>query len=1102
MGANVKLRRGAPPITPARLLAGTLAILLLVLLAVPLAAQEEQASDPPATVDVEVCVEPEGGGAEECTVSQQPEGELQRQVAGQGTTAERVALSGLASRMNKKTSDSFKVIGTNLRQGHTYKLRVSRSTGGTSIGLSFSHCRGSRVTVTVPSRSFSPYSYSHSLTLWSCAVPGGTVKAELLRDGSVVADDEERVRVVNRAPTVTIGTADSTVAGGAQVSLKATASDPDSDPLTYQWSGSGTFADASSLNTTWTAPAALARDRTYSVGLRVSDGSDSASDSARFTVRGVGPGPTPSPTPTPTPTPTPNNDPPEVTIGTTGKTVDGGDQVSLKATASDPDSDPLTYTWSGRGSFADTGSLNTTWTAPAKQDRDSVYTLTLTVSDRHHTVTDTVKMTVRANVPPQVTIDTAGRRVSGGARVSLSASATDGDGDSLTYSWSGSGSFADSGAEDTTWTAPAARSADRPYTLTLTVSDGLGSDSATVTFTVRRRTTQPTNRPPQVTIDTDGATVAGGAVVSLAATASDPDSDSLSYRWSGQGSFADDEVEDTDWTAPLAMDQDQAYTLTLTVSDSRLSAEASVEFTVRGQLLPAQPVIASGAPGAQRGVIVLDWGDAEHAAGYAVLQLRDGDYVELKPPSEVSVDFAGSSAVVLGLDPDAQAVHGFKVRAFNGRGSVLSDAYEVDLRPAPQNLAGEYRDGEYGKLFLTWDPVANPGAAYTVEQHFPDPGQPQGVWRALPHGGVTATVSTLADGRRQAEVGPLDPGGEFRHRVRAESVQGTSEPSGEVTTTVVDERPPTPAGLKTWYTTGFRGIELSWDNSAEADSYVVKTTPTDGHVRISSVSSSAGRLAVQITGLDATGYRLSVTAGNDAGLSRPAHVDVQGAVPSYLYGHQADHTVLYDAAAVDGTDIGNAVDLASRAWNLRMNHGLLICDDDAIECDGRNTDGGTVTVKEVAVDPDDFQSACANSYACVAGITLREPHHEIGGQHLHDMVMIFESPGSMCRSASDPCTDSDRVVWTDNPAKNRKRVDQRDRSKGIYIYIPYIALHEFGHTLGLPDFYVITGNNWDARLLGVTAIMNIPWKAGHIRQDQDIAQLHAIYARHGKHDLQ
>lgn len=1095
MGANVKLRRGAPPITPARLLAGTLAILLLVLLAVPLAAQEEQASDPPATVDVEVCVEPEGGGAEECTVSQQPEGELQRQVAGQGTAAERVALSGLASRMNKKTSDSFKVVGTNLRQGHTYKLRVIRSTGSGSIGLSFSHCRGSRVTVTVPSRSFSPYSYSHSLTLWSCAVPGGTVKAELLRDGSVVADDEERVRVVNRAPTVTIGTADSTVAGGAQVSLKATASDPDSDPLTYRWSGSGTFADASSLNTTWTAPAALARDRTYSVGLRVSDGNDSASDSARFTVRGMGPGPTPSPTPTPTPTPTPNNDAPEVSIGTKAMTVDGGAQVSLKATATDPDSDPLTYTWSGRGSFADTGSLNTTWTAPPKQARDSGYTLTLTVSDGKLSDDASVDITVRANVPPQVTIDTAGRRVSGGARVSLSASATDGDGDSLTYKWSG-GSFADSSAEDTTWTAPAAKQQEQEYPLTLTVSDGLGSDSATVTFTVRRRTPPPpTNRPPQVTIVTDGATVAGGAVVSLAATASDPDSDPLSYRWSGQGSFANDEAEDTDWTAPLAMDQDQAYTLTLTVSDSRLSAEASVEFTVRGQLLPAQPVIASGAPGAQRGVIVLDWGDAEHAAGYAVLQLRDGDYVELRPPSEVSVDFAGSSAVVLGLDPDAQAVHGFKVRAFNGRGSVLSDAYEVDLRPAPQNLAGEYRDGEYGKLFLTWDPVANPGAVYTVEQHFPNLNPFDDDWHALPHEGVSAPVTVLADGRRQAEVGPLDPGGEFRHRVRAESAQGASEPSGEVTTTVTDERPPTPAGLKTWYTTGFRGIELSWDDSAEATSYVVETSPTDSLIHISAVASAGGRSSAIVTRLDATPYRFDVYAVNAAGRSQPLIAYLRGPSPSWWAGHQADHTVLYSVAGVTDQAVKAAVDAAARDWNDVMNHGLLICDGGAIKCNGMNSDESTVTVERK-----DTESYCGPSIACVTAASRAGVHETIGGKSFQDMVMIFESPGSMCWLGDDDCDNPVLIKWTNDPNKHRTPVKTNDSDSPIYLYADPVALHEFGHTLGLPDFYMPSGDNWDDRLQYVTAIMNKHWKAGHIRLNQDIAQLHAIYARHVRHD--
>lgn len=74
---------------------------------------------------------------------------------------------------------------------------------------------------------------------------------------------------------------------------------------------------------------------------------------------------------------------------------------------------------------------------------------------------------------------------------------------------------------------------------------------------------------------------------------------------------------------------------------------------------------------------------------------------------------------------------------------------------------------------------------------------------------------------------------------------------------------------------------------------------------------------------------------------------------------------------------------------------------------------------------------------------------------------------------------------------------------GKYYYIEYLTLHEFGHTLGLPDFYEERDwyNNWDHRLESVTAIMNIPHKAEGIRPDQDIAHLDALYVRHSPHGI-
>ena len=195
------------------------------------------------------------------------------------------------------------------------------------------------------------------------------------------------------------------------------------------------------------------------------------------------------------------NRPPTVEIHASSQMVDGGEVVSLDASASDPDGDTLTYSWSGAGGFANSAALDTTWTAPAAQATDRSYTLTITVWDGKLSAEATVTFTVRKNRPPTVGIHTSSQTVDGGETISVDASASDPDGDTLTYSWSGAGTFANSAALDTSWTAPAAQASDQSYTLTITVRDGKLSASASVTFTVRKRATPvPPPGPQKATV--------------------------------------------------------------------------------------------------------------------------------------------------------------------------------------------------------------------------------------------------------------------------------------------------------------------------------------------------------------------------------------------------------------------------------------------------------------------------------------------------------------------------------------------------------------------------------------------------------------------------
>ena len=120
----------------------------------------------------------------------------------------------------------------------------------------------------------------------------------------------------------------------------------------------------------------------------------------------------------------------------------------------------------------------------------------------------------------------------------------------------------------------------------------------------------------------------------------------------------------------------------------------------------------------------------------------------------------------------------------------------------------------------------------------------------------------------------------------------------------------------------------------------------------------------------------------------------------------------------------------------------------------------------------------------------------------------------MTRQPYTTCPPAYRIeyVWTGTEADHGGPARS---GTATYLYIGYIMLHEFGHTLGLPDFYALPAQpstpgmptptplphpstNYDPRLDIETAIMNLPWDAVNIQQE-DRDQLDAIYRTHTRH---
>jgi outer membrane protein OmpA-like peptidoglycan-associated protein len=117
---------------------------------------------------------------------------------------------------------------------------------------------------------------------------------------------------------------------GDFVQVRADASDPDNDPLTYAWSANGGAVDGSGAQVRWSSINVI--PGTYNVRVIVSDGrGGTAACSADIQV---------APRPDHPPTMTCSADRPVVTIG---------DIVQITATANSPDNDPLTYSWTSTG---------------------------------------------------------------------------------------------------------------------------------------------------------------------------------------------------------------------------------------------------------------------------------------------------------------------------------------------------------------------------------------------------------------------------------------------------------------------------------------------------------------------------------------------------------------------------------------------------------------------------------------------------------------------------------------------------------------------------------------------------------------------------------
>ena len=344
----------------------------------------------------------------------------------------------------------------------------------------------------------------------------GQYVVELVVDDGTVSGTPDTIvittRPANSAPIANAG-ADQTALLGSTANLDGRgSSDPDAgDVLTYAWSmlsrptgSTATLAAADSAQPSF----AVDKRGDYVIQLTVSDGKASSYDTVLVTTQ---------------------NSPPTANAGT-DQTVHAGSVVQLDGSASsDPDNDPLGFTWSllnqpagSTAKLSDPFAINPIFTA----DLPGLYTSQLIVNDGH---ADSAPATVNANATnaaPVAVDDTATTSSNTPVSISVLANDTDADHDTLSVQSVTTPAHGTAVIQGTQvrYTPTAGFSGNDAFSYT--ISDGLGGTAtAGVTVTVSfvdnsspsaalDVTPNPANAGATVTLDGNASTdVAPGTVV-------------------------------------------------------------------------------------------------------------------------------------------------------------------------------------------------------------------------------------------------------------------------------------------------------------------------------------------------------------------------------------------------------------------------------------------------------------------------------------------------------------------------------------------------------------------------------------------------------------
>ncbi len=351
----------------------------------------------------------------------------------------------------------------------------------------------------------------------------------------------------NSAPTLNaIGS--KSASENALLTITISATDADSDTITYSASGTAIDAGAVLSGQTFSWTPSYEQADTYQVTFVASDSQAQDSETINITVNNV------------------NRAPVLNSIG--NKSVNENSALSFSVSATDADSDTITYSAQDLPSGATFASQSFTWTPSYEQA--GTYQVTFIASDTQAQDSETITITVN-NVNRAPVLDAIGSKsVDENSTLSFSVSASDADDDTITYSVESLPSGAVFVGQAFTWT-PGYNQAGN-HQVTFTASDGQAQDSETIAITVSN-----TNRAPVLsTIGNQSVYTDDSLTFTVSAT--DPDSDTITYSTGGLPSGATFANQTFSWTPNDG--QIGSYEVTFIASDDNAQDSESITITV------------------------------------------------------------------------------------------------------------------------------------------------------------------------------------------------------------------------------------------------------------------------------------------------------------------------------------------------------------------------------------------------------------------------------------------------------------------------------------------------------------------------------------------